>query len=424
MGLAMPVMPLQPPAGLAPATRPDADVRQGAERRGVRPPSKRRLLLGAAALLLVAWACFHVWHMYIQPVAVQVASVATNVPEQVFGLGTVGARVESNVGFKVSGILVALNADEGDHVAAGSVLAKLDDRDVLAQLLSARAGVAQAEANIGKATADVASAQANLFNAQQVSNRRATLVRSGVVSVEEAQTNAAAMRVASANLAVARSEVSVDQAALAAAQAQQDYAKVAVDNDTLLAPYDAWVVSRNLQLGSMPVPGQSVFALVDPTTIWVLGYVDERLAGRLALGQAATIVLRSDPTRRLPGHVVRIEMQSDAVNEERLVEVGFDRVPPDIHLAEQAEVLITTNTLARAVLVSPTVVADREQSQGKVWTLESGKLQQHEVTLGPALLDGRLPILGGLPDGAQVVVSPTSGLSAGRAAVVAQDTAR
>lgn len=416
----MAIMPLQP-AGLVPDKLTDAVAHEGRSRWTFRPPSKRRLLLAAVTLLLIGWAGFHVWHAYLRPVTVHVASVASNVPEQVFGLGTVGARVQSNVGFKVAGVLVALNADEGDRVRAGSVLAKLDDRDMLAQRASASAAVAQAVANIGKANADVASASANLTNAENISNRRASLVRSGVVSTEEAQTTDAAKRVARANLAVAQSEVTVATAALATARAQEDFAQVAVENDTLVAPYDAWVVSRNLQLGSMPVPGQSVFTLVDPNTIWVLGYVDERLSGRIAVGQPATIVLRSDPARRLNGHVVRIEIQSDAVNEERLVEVEFDSVPTDIHLAEQAEVFITTATLPRTLLVPPGAVSARKDSAGTVWTVESGRLQQRQVTFGPELLDGRLPITGGVPEDVKVVVSPTTGLSAGRNAVVAED---
>jgi HlyD family secretion protein len=419
----MPVMPLQP-VGLAPSGPITRDAGRSNNRRGVRPPSWRIILWAVVALLIVAWACFHIWHAYLRPVTVHVVSIATNVPEQVFGLGTVSARVQSNVGFKVAGTLVALNADEGDRVRAGTILAKLDDRDVLAQLASARASVAQAHANIGKAEADVASAVANLANAEQVSNRRAALARNGVVSTEEAQTTDAARRVARASLQVAQSEVTVAYAALVAAKAQEDYATVAVENDTLSVPYDALVISRNLQLGSMPMPGQSVFTLVDPRTIWVLGYVDERLAGRIALGQPAEIVLRSDPNRRLPGHVARIEIQSDAVNEERLVEVAFDKIPADIHLAEQAEVFITTQTLARAVLVPPTAVSDLQGSHGTVWTLESGRLQQRRVAFGPELLDGRQPIVSGLPDGAQVVASPTTGLAVGRMAVAAQDAAR
>jgi HlyD family secretion protein len=50
--------------------------------------------------------------------SVSVAPVQTNVKEQVFGLGTVGARVRSNVGFKVAGVLGALDADQGDVVPA------------------------------------------------------------------------------------------------------------------------------------------------------------------------------------------------------------------------------------------------------------------------------------------------------------------
>jgi len=415
----MAVLPLQP-AGLPSAIPPPA-VTGKADRpwRFPRPPL-RTLLWLLIIIALAGGGALHIWTKHLRPLTVQVAPAATGLPLQVFGLGTVGARVQSTVGFKIAGVVVALNADAGDHVPAGAVLARLDARDVEAQLAVAKAGVVQAEANLTKADADVASAGASLANAEAVSARRAILVRSGDASQEEAQTTAALMRVARANQQVANSEVAVGNAALAAARAQQDFAAATLDNYTLRAPYDAWVVARNQELGSMPVPGQAVFTLVDPRTIWALGYVDERLAGRLGVGQPAEIVLRSDPVRHLPGHVARIEIQSDAVNEERLVEVAFNRVPPDIHLAEQAEVIITTGTLARAVPVPPTAVSERTGDSGKVWTVEDGKLRQRTVSFGPELLDGRLPIISGLPEDAQVVIAPQSGLAAGRAAHVAE----
>ena len=390
----------------------------------MRPPTWRGIALLLAVALLASSVAFYLWSTYVQPITVQIAPIATDVREQVFGLGTVGARVQSNVGFKVAGVLVTLNADMGDHVPTGTVLAQLDSRDIAAQLAAARAGVALAEAGITKAAADVAGAHASLTNAEAVSARRAVLVRSGVASQEEAQNTEALMRVARANLQIKGSEVGVANAALATARAQQDFAQATLDNYTLRAPYDAWVVSRNLQLGSMPVPGQAVFTLIDPATIWVLAYIDERLAGRIAISQAADIVLRSMPGKRFPGHVARIEIQSDAVNEERLVEVAFDNAPPDIHLAEQAEVIITTDLLARAVPVSPNAVTNRSNDTGKVWTLEQGLLQQRDVTFAPELLDGRLPIIGGLPSDAQVVVSPRTGLAVGRTAHAAQELPR
>ena len=419
----MATLSLQPP-GPSPAIVPPAEIRRTEVRRRMRPPTWRGIALLLAVALLASSVAFYLWSTYVQPITVQIAPIATDVREQVFGLGTVGARVQSNVGFKVAGVLVTLNADMGDHVPTGTVLAQLDSRDIAAQLAAARAGVALAEAGITKAAADVAGAHASLTNAEAVSARRAVLVRSGVASQEEAQNTEALMRVARANLQIKGSEVGVANAALATARAQQDFAQATLDNYTLRAPYDAWVVSRNLQLGSMPVPGQAVFTLIDPATIWVLAYIDERLAGRIAISQAADIVLRSMPGKRFPGHVARIEIQSDAVNEERLVEVAFDNAPPDIHLAEQAEVIITTDLLARVVPVSPNAVTNRSNDTGKVWTLEQGLLQQRDVTFAPELLDGRLPIIGGLPSDAQVVVSPRTGLAVGRTAHAAQELPR
>jgi HlyD family secretion protein len=386
---------------------------------------RRRVVAVLVTVAAIACVAFWLWSA-ISPVTVPTAGMQPNLLEQVFGLGVVGARIQSNIGFKVPGVLAALRADQGDRVQAGQLLAQLDARDIEAQLAVLRAGVAQARANIEKAKADVVSTTASLVNAKAVSRRRTTLYQKGVETQENAEVNEAAMQVAAANLAVAQSEVVVAQAVLQAAQAQVDSEQATLDYYTLYAPYDAWIVSRNLELGSMPNPGQSVFTLVATRTIWVQGYVDERLAGRLRIGQPAEIILRSNPAGHIAGHVERIEIQSDPVNEERLVDVGFDEIPKDIHLAEQAEVLITTGTLAHAVAVEPNAVnglaeplsdLDRRRNpRGWVWTVENGRLARRQVTLGPELLDGRLPIVDGLPPGAVVVAAPVRGLRVGRAA--------
>ena len=80
-------------------------------------------------VLAVAVVGFAIWNAWLRPVAVQVARGERDVAVQVFGLGTVEARVTSQVGFKVAGVLVDLRADVGDRVAKGAVLARLDDRE-------------------------------------------------------------------------------------------------------------------------------------------------------------------------------------------------------------------------------------------------------------------------------------------------------
>jgi multidrug efflux pump subunit AcrA (membrane-fusion protein) len=72
-----------------------------------------------AVVLALAVAGFLSWSALLSPVTVSIAPVQSNVQQQVFGLGTIGARVQSNIGFKVAGVLVMLGADQGDRVKAG-----------------------------------------------------------------------------------------------------------------------------------------------------------------------------------------------------------------------------------------------------------------------------------------------------------------
>jgi len=401
------------------------------ERAPVQARRARYLVLAISILAVAGVASVFGWGTYLRPLTAPVAPVETNVRQQVFGLGTVGARVQSNVTFKVTGVLDRLYADQGDRVSAGQILAKLDASDIEAQVAVAAAGVRQARANLEKAHADVASAGANLANAKAMAARGAALIKQNSIASEDAESREASARVAAANLASVQSLVGVAEAALQSAEAQEVFQKATLAFYSLRAPYDGWIVSRNLELGSGVNPGnasQSVFTLVAADTVWAVGYVDERLAGRLSVGQPAEIVLRSQPNTRIPGHVARIEVQSDAVNQERIVDVAFEQIPESIHLGEQAYVYVTRGTLERAVLVQPSAVIGFEGSKdsggrGTVWTVESGRIERRQVSFGPELLDGRLPIVQGLPENAAVVAAPTSGLRVGRGARIAKAAA-
>jgi HlyD family secretion protein len=388
------------------------------------PRRRRRVLLAVVLLALIAVGGGGVWAVLLRPVAVQVARLEHDVPVQVFGLGTVEARVSSQVGFKISGVLVDLGADVGDRVAKGTVLARLDDREQTAQVARATAAVEQAEANLQRATASVEKAKANYANAKNISERRQKLVQGNITSVETAQTARAAEEAALADLNLANSDVLVAKAAISDAKAQRQLQTATLDFHTLAAPYDAMVTARLKELGSALNAGQSVFTLIDPKTIWVLAYIDESKAGELKLGEPVEIVVRSHPNERLPGRVARIEPESDRVNEERRVEVAFDNIPAYANIGEQAEVYITTVHLPHALLVPEAAITGLTKDHGTVWTVEDGHLQQHEVTLGHRLLDGRYEITAGVPADASVVTQLRSGLRVGRAAKIAGESKR
>jgi HlyD family secretion protein len=380
--------------------------------------SGRRFALLAILLAVVVAVGAGAWVLFLSPVNVQVSQVERDVPVQVFGLGTVEARVTSKVGFKVSGVLVELGADVGDRVAKGAVLARLDDREQRAQLARAKAAIEQTEANLQRAKASVEKAKATSANATRISERQQRLVQTNSTSVEAAETAKTTQDAALADLNLANSDVLVAQANIGDARAQQQQQAATLDFHTLTAPYDAMVTARLKELGSALGAGEPVFTLIDPKSVWVLAYIDESRAGEIRVGDPVEFVLRSLPKQRLLGQVARIEPESDRVNEERRVEIAFDRIPDSFNLGEQAEVYIRTMQLPQALLVPETAIEGLGQGRGTVWTVEDGHLQKREVTLGHRLLDGRYEIAGGLPDNAVAVNQSRSGLRIGRAAKI------
>ena len=380
---------------------------------------RRHVLLLAIVLAAIAAAGAGTWARFLRPITVHVSQPESNVAVQVFGLGTVEARVTSKVGFKVAGVLVDLRADVGDRVAKGAVLARLDDREQSAQVARAKASVEQTEANLQRAKASVEKAEANYANAKNINARRQALLKSSNTSIESAQTAQAVQDAALGDVNVAKSDVLVAQANISDAKAQLQLQSTTLDFYTLTAPYDAMVTARLKELGSALGAGEPVFTLIDPKSVWVLAYVDESKAGEIKVGEPVAIVLRSQPGQRIPGHVARIEPESDRVNEERRIEVAFDQIPANANLGEQAEVYITTVHLAQPLLVQEAAIAGLGKTGGTVWTVENGHLQQRHVTLGHRLLDGRFEITGGVPAHAAVVTPLPTGLRVGRAAKIA-----
>ena len=242
--------------------------------------STKRLILTGVAVAIGAGVLFGVWSMYFRPITVQVAAVQRDVPVEVFGLGTVEARVTSKVGFKVSGVLLGSPRRCRRPRAKGAVLARLDDREQTTRVARARAAIEQTAANLQKAMASAEKAKANFANAKKISERRQKLVQTNITSVELAETAQAVEDAAAADVNVTASDVQVAKAAIGDAQAQLQQESATLDFHILTAPYDAMVTARSKELGSALGAGEPVFTLIDPKTVWVIAYIDESKAAR------------------------------------------------------------------------------------------------------------------------------------------------
>ena len=404
-----------PPRLTDPAKSKPADERLTTQMRAttvLRRPAVRYALIGAGifALILAAVAIIN-----NRPIKVDVAAVAQNVPVRVFGLGTVEARVLSKVGFEVGATLVELNADHGDRVKKGQVLARLATGEQEAKVAKARAALAIAEVNIQRAAANVEKAQAVFAQRQDANRRKQSLAGRDIVSQQSAEETLRDEAIAKADVSVAMSEAESAKAQLLDAEAQLRFEETMLSHRTLAAPYDGIVIERHKEPGSVIKAGDPIFTLVADDSHWGLAYVDEARAGFIQEGQKVEARLRSRPLDTFTGQVVRIGLESDRVSEERRVYIRGDKPPSRVHLGEQAEFRITVAVLETALLVPEAAVHGYDGRQGKVWTVEDGRLRQREVKFRHRTEDSRLEIFSGLPAAAQVVTAVGAGFKDGRA---------
>jgi HlyD family secretion protein len=348
-----------------------------------------------------------------RPVAVRGVAPETDAALRVYGLGTVEARILSRVGFEVGAALATLSVDAGDRVARGQEIAVLSPVVQEARLARARAAVVANGAALAKAEAAAERARAVLAQQQANNRRQQELVRQNVTSSQRAEEAQRDENVARADLAVAEAEIAVVRSQRTDAEAAVRQEEALLSQYRLNAPYDATVVARHAEAGTVVKAGDPIFTLADMATVWVQAYFDEERAGQLAPGQPATIRLRSRPQGEFRGAVARIGLESDRVNEERRVWIACADCPAEMYLGEQADVRVLTGRRASAVMVPETAIAGFDGRVGRVWIVRDGRLARVELAFGARDDRGRAEVTGGLPDGATVVADPPGSLREG-----------
>jgi HlyD family secretion protein len=375
---------------------------------------RRRWLFGAAAAVLVLGA--GVLFLTERPLTVSVVQPEQDVVLRIYGLGSVEARILSRVGFEVGAALTGLAADAGDRVAKGQELATLDPAEQEARTARARAAVEANVAALARAEATVARARSVLAQRQAANQRQQGLVQRDVTSIQRAEEAQRDEDVARADLAVVEADVAVIRAQGADAAAALEQEKVLLARHRLTAPYDAVIVTRHAEAGTVVRAGDPIFTLIASETVWIQAYVDEERAGQLALGQPGTIRLRSQPQDVFQGTIARIGLESDRVNEERRIWLTCTDCPQPMYLGEQAEVRITTGNRDSALMVPEVAITGFDGHRGRVWLVRDGRLEQVELTFGARDDRGRVEVTGSLPDDAAIVARIPQGATEGRRA--------
>lgn len=367
--------------------------------------SKLRLKLILLAILAVSAVSWVVMTQGpLAPIKITTEKIQTgNLAPEAFGVGIIEARHSYNISPVMTGRISKILVDQGDHVKTGQVVAELDPIDLNEKLASSRLIAERSANSIKVAEAQLLQAQSQGKTVSSTYKRYSELHAKGFVSQEmlDAKLNEktaalAALDAATASLAAARRDYG---------KAQSDAAGIAKlrEQTRLTSSVNGIVTARLVEQGTIIVPGQTAIQVIEPTDLWIKTRIDQKQAGMIGVGQKANIVLRSHPQTGIPGTVERVDLISDAVTEERIVNISFAAPELNVSLGEYAEVTIKLPAQEKTRSI-PTAAVKRINQQDGVWVLQNSHAKFRPVKVGIATLDGRTQILDGLGDDDEVIV--------------------
>jgi HlyD family secretion protein len=219
------------------------------------------------------------------------------------GIVSANGRVEANqveIATKIAGRVTEIVPHEGDTVEAGSMVARLDQAEIDAQLRQAEAEAQSAQERIAAAQAALASRKGDLTFAEQEFKRTTALIARGFISKERLDQSQQQLTTAKAALNAANAQVNEARAALAAANAQADRIKTVVGDTTIKSPIRGRVQYRLVEPGAVLPAGGRIVTLLDLSDVSMTIFLPAREAGRLAIGDEARVVLDAAPEYVFP----------------------------------------------------------------------------------------------------------------------------
>jgi RND family efflux transporter MFP subunit len=303
-----------------------------------------------------------------------------NVTGSIAALPNQDVRVSSLVPGRVAVLKVA----EGDHVAAGEIVAQLDARPIRDQLKQAEAGAAQAGAN--------------LENAKLARARNETLFERGIAARKD--------------LEDARTQENVAHAALQQAEASLSIARGQLARTEIRSPLDGTVVKRFVSVGEQVdgTAAQPIIEVARLAEVELLAGLPGAVLGRFRAGQAISLTSAAVAEKELRGRVVAVSQAVDPASNAGLVRIRIPNPRGSLRLGMFLNAQATLETHAGATVVPPQAVYLDQQGQPHVYRVEGDASTSVPVQLGietPELVE----ILSGVKPGDSVILTGGYGLA-------------
>ncbi|MGO9612279.1 MAG: efflux RND transporter periplasmic adaptor subunit [Dissulfurispiraceae bacterium] len=382
---------------------------------------RRRPLQWVVALLLVIIVAFLYMKGVLTPaVEVEVSTVSRIYPSQTLTLlnasGYVVAERKAAVASKITSSLISLTVEEGSHVKAGQIIARLEGNDAVA----ARD---QSVANLRVAKTNLEQANAELNDATLAYNRDKALVNREYIARADYDT-------AEARFLKAKAAVAGAEAAIKAASAALQGANVALEYTLIRAPFDAVVLTKDADVGDIITPlgaaanaKAAVVTLADMNSLEVEADVSESNLQLVKIGQPCELQLDALPEARFRGAVHMIVPTADRSKATVMVKVRFIDKDARILPEMSAKVAFLSREVAPdeekpRLALNPAAI--RDHNGGKiVFLIKDARAVETPVTVGPAIGD-MMEVLAGVKAGDKIVIKPLDRLKNGDKIKVAE----
>jgi RND family efflux transporter MFP subunit len=309
--------------------------------------------------------------------------------------GTIQARYESTLGFRVGGRIARRLLDVGQPVSQGQLLATLDPTDQQNRLRASQG--------------DLARVEAQWLNAGANARRQQELFDRGVG--------------AQAGLGIALTDLKTAAASRDQARAAVDQARDQVGYSDLRSDHAGVITAWQVEAGQVVSAGQQVVTLARPDVKEAVIDLPADLAERLPSGVQFAVSAQLDPTVRALATLRELAPQADSATRTRRARLSLADTPDGFRLGTAISVTLTSAIAPRISL--PASVVQEVDGQTRIWIVDR---QSHSVSPRTVSLLSRsstqVVLASGVTAGEQVVTAGVNSLTPGQKVKVDEESAQ
>src|ERR1700680_4005876 len=321
--------------------------------------------------------------------------------------GYVTPRRRATIAAKITGLVMGVFFDEGTHVREGQLLAKLDDSD-------ARRALDSAKGDRDSTEATVHDYEVQLRNARITLRRTEQLQQAGIDTQEQLDNARTAVDSLQAKIDLVKTQVTTAEARIR--EAQQ-----AVDNCTIVAPFDGIVVSKDAQIGEMVSPISAgggftrtgIATIVDMNSNEIEVDVNESYIARVLPNQPVTATLDAYPDWQIPCKVRTVIPTADRQKATVKVRISFLKLDPKILPDMGVKVAFLSEEQPKAKGPEPMTYVPKSavRSEGGtsfVYLVHDGKVEHRAIRVGADRGTDVAIMAGVMPGDSLVVAGPAT----------------